>query len=522
MKKTLCVILSVLLAVCLLTGCGGGKGDDGSEKVLKFGCFCYASTLDPGDETNAAWDVMRMGLSECLFKFDDSMTIQYALCDDCTTEDNITWVLHIRDGLKFSNGTDVTPSLVVASIENVYNNETGTSRPRKYMDYESMTADDAARTVTIVLKAPQVDLRKNLAYPVFAILDTTGDFDWDEHPIGTGPYALVNYEAKVSATLVRNEYYWNGEVPFDKLEIYYLGDAGAKTMALQSGDVDLVENITSAADLKMFKEDKNYNVSIAQGVRCGFAYMNHNGILADPVLRHAILKALDDDTLCNVTLGGLYTPGYSCLPSGLAYGYENLVDVDPYDVAEANRILDEAGYVDTDGDGIREKDGKNIKLLYLTYTNRGLADFADGIMVSLKEIGIDIDLKVIDSDSLWNNMVNGEFDLAGNNWTTVGTGDPTEYLANWYSGYVGTDANGNWNGYKNAEYDELYEKLATTFDEAERAKIIERMQQILIDDAALLVHGYYNSSMESNTSIDNVKIHTADYYWITNEITPAK
>ena len=76
--------------------------------------------------------------------------------------------------------------------------------------------------------------------------------------------------------------------------------------------------------------------------------------------------------------------------------------------------------------------------------------------------------------------------------------------------------------YKNAEYDKLYEQLDTEFDEAKRAKIIEQLQQILIDDAAVIVHGYYNSSMISDKTVSGANIHTADYYWLTTEIAPAK
>ena len=81
------------------------------------------------------------------------------------------------------------------------------------MDYESITADDEARTLTIVLKQAKADLRKDLAYPVFVILDVSGDYDLAENPIGTGPYALTSFDSKTKATLVKNKYYWNGEVP---------------------------------------------------------------------------------------------------------------------------------------------------------------------------------------------------------------------------------------------------------------------------------------------------------------------
>ena len=86
-------------------------------------------------------------------------------------------------------------------------------------------------------------------------------------------------------------------------------------------------------------------------------------------------------------------------------------------------------------------------------------------------------------------------------------------MANWYG-----KSDANFCNYKNAEYDKLYEQLDTEFDEAKRAKIIEQLQQILINDAAVIVHGYYNSSMISDKTVSGANIHTADYYWLTTEI----
>lgn len=518
-KKAAAVLLTAAMTLTMLTGCGG-SGDsadsgDGS-KTLKFGCFSYAQSLDPSNIINSAWCNSRYGIGECLFKYKDDLTVENALCDEYSTEDNITWVFHIRDGVKFSNGNDVTPQAIIDCWEVLYANEEGSSEPRKFMDYESMTADNEARTLTITLKEPKADLTKELAYPVFVVLDVSGDYDLAENPVGTGPYALTSFDGNTGASLVRNEYYWNGEVPYDNVEITFLSE-DTKAMALQNGDVNLVENITSTSDLEALENDDNYTVSIGQGVRCGFAYINDAGILGDDTLRQAIQMALDDETMCEVTVGGLYTAGISVLPSSLSYGYDELTDPYSYNVDAAVKLLDDVGYVDTDGDGIREKDGQNISLNYITYENRRLSDFAQAIQTQLAEIGIDVQINSMDADTEWNMMVAGEYDLCDSNWITVGNGDPSEYLANWYS-----KSGANYCNYKNDEFDRLYETFTTSLDENERIECVKQMQQILIDDAAVIVHGYYNSSMIADSTVTGASIHTADYYWLTTEIAPAE
>ena len=538
MKKHLGKIVAIGLAAALaafaLVGCGGssnsgsasasasGSGSAAAAQggTLTFGCQSYTDGIvDPLNDTNSGWNAMRYGVTECLFKFDDSMTLQPWLAESCDiSDDHKTWTIKLKKGLKFSNGTDVTASAVVASLERTQKEgDNGTATPEKYLEKTAkLTADDSANTVTIETETAYPDLRKNLAYPTMAIVDVNGTTDYTRGVIGTGPYAIEKYTDKVGYTLKANENY-SEKVPFSAVEILFLGDATAKANALKGGQVMVTENIATASELNELKSDPAYNVNVANGVRCGFSYVNFNGVLKNDALRQAVMMAIDGQTVADVTVGGLYTYGYSVLPSNLDYNYDKLTYKFGYDKAAAEKLLDDAGIKDTDGDGIREIDGQNIKLEWITYENRGLADMAQAGQQQLAEIGIDANVNVGDSESEWNKMVNGEYDLCSSNWTTVGTGDPTEYLANWNTGHKA-----NYCNYSNAKFDEAYAQFLTEFDDQKRKELVTTMQQCLLDDAAVLVHGYYNSSMISNASkIANAPIHTADYYWITTEITPA-
>ena len=159
--------------------------------------------------------------------------------------------------------------------------------------------------------------------------------------IGTGPYAVTAVAENSTVDLEKNTYYWDGEVPYDTITIYLTEDSSTKAMALKSGDVDLVENITTASDLEELKEDPAYYVSTTAGVRLGNSYFNFKGALGNDALRQAILYAVDDETMCDVTVGGMYTPGCSVLPSSLSYGYDQLTDTYAYNLDKAVEVLDE-------------------------------------------------------------------------------------------------------------------------------------------------------------------------------------
>ena len=543
--KLFAIGVAAVLAVGMLASCGGSGSSSGSASsaaasgsasaasassasaaaakggTLKFGCQMYSDgLLDPAYDTNAGWNAMRVGTTECLFKFDDTMSIQPWLAESCTpSDDHKTWTITLKKGIKFSNGDDLTATAVVESFERLFKEgASGSATPEKYLDKEAkLTADDAKGTVTIETVTPYVDLRGNLAYPTLAIVNVKATTDFDRGVIGTGPYMVDKYTQGVGYTMKANPNYHDGDVPFDSVEVLFLGDATAKANALKGGQVDVTENIATMADLNALKDDPAFTVNVANGVRCGFSYLNQKGILKNDALRQAVITAIDGQTICDVTVGGLYTYGFSVLPSNLDFGYGQLTNPYTFSTEKAKEILDNAGIKDNDGDGWRELDGKKISLVWVTYENRGLGDLAQAGKQSLAEVGIDVDLQIGDSATQWNRLVNGDYDINGNNWTTVGTGDPSEYLANWH----GNDTR-NYCGYKNAKFDEAYEKFIVESDTATRKELAITMQQCLVDDAAVLVHGYYNSSMIFNASkIANAPIHTADYYWITTEIAPA-
>lgn len=532
-------IITALLCLVLVLSCSavalateGREGEVNQEafqaehavdptRTLTFGIQEYSIGIDPAQEVNTAWNCSRYGVGECLFRFDNSMTVVNWLCDEYTVNDDHTvWTFHIRDGVVFSDGCPCNAAAVKASFERLFEaGESGSSKPKTYMSPDSeMVVNEAANTLTVTTPAPVVDLTKNLCYPVMIILDTEHTTDYVSSAIGTGPYIATNFREHVGFTMVRNTNYWYAEVPYETIELLYMGDASAKAMALQAGQIDLAENITNIADLDTLRNDPAYTVTIASGVRTGIVHLNmaEGRLLSNETLRHAIIKALDRDAMCEITVGGLYTAGYSVLPSNLDYGYENLVDPDPYDPDEAMRIMDEAGIIDRDGDGIREMpDGTPVILKYVTYPNRCLDTFAEAIQQLLDEVGIGVDLVITDGAGQWDSYQSGDFDLNSSNWTTVGTGDPSEYMDEWRTG-VGYCS---WN---NAEYDALFDELDTCFDNARRREIIQQMQQLILDDAAAFPLGYYNSSMISrNSAVGGAAINTADYYWVTTDIYPA-
>lgn len=523
-QKVFPLIAAVALAcvmACPLTACGTGKAD---KDTLRFVGTDYAGgNLDPSYMDNAAWQLERLGVGETLFRLDEHGKARPWLAKSCQVNaDQSRWVITLRKNVVFSNGKKLTASGAKAAIERMFANEKakkGTTTPSTYLNPTSIAADDAAGTLTITTDPAQyVNVPAALAHPDFCMIDTSSKTDVSSRPIGTGPYVVTAIKTKKSYTLEKNKHYWDGQVPYKKVIFTCSDDASAKALALQSGDQDVAENITTATDLKTLKDDGNYRVKEVQAVRTGFTYMNMRAgrPLANKALRRALCTAVDNKTICNKTVGGLYTPGVGILPTVIDYGSKDVKDTTPYSLKKAKAILDAAGIKDTDKDGWRELSGKNIALTYLTFSGRNLPEFAEAQAEFMKKIGIKVTVKKTDADTHWNKLVAGDFDLANLTWNVMQSGDPQGFMLNFSS-----SAENNYGKYASGQYDALYAQLKTTKNTAARRQLFTRLQQILEDDAAVIVNGYYKTNICWSKNVTGVTYLPVDYYWITKDIRPA-
>ena len=320
----------------------------------------------------------------------------------------------------------------------------------------------------------------------------------------------------------KNPYYWDGEVPYETVEIPSIDDPNTRAMALQSGEGDMAVNI-AAGDIGLFNDTSKFHIDRISSLRTVLARINNKGVLGDPKVRAAFIAMTDRKAYNEVILKGTFIPGKAPVPPSLDYGFDQLTDPNAYNVDRAKQLLDEAGWKDTDGDGIRDKDGKPLSVDFIIYNSRAeLPIYAEAVQADAKKVGIDVKVKSVDYNLLDKIGINGEYDLLISNITTANTGDPEIYL-NWY---WRTNVNGNnpqnGSGYSNPEYDALCAQLAVEFDRAKRRQLMIDMQQILLNDGAALFLGYPETNIVSSTKITGAIMHPADYYWITSKIKPAK
>ncbi len=516
--KAISVGLCGAALTVMLAGCGADNNSAVDKGVLKVGVTNFADTLEP-TQNFFGWVVMRYGLGECLTKFDEKMNVQPWLAESWSiSDDHTTWTFKIREGVKFSNGNPLTADAVKKSIERAFEKN---NRAATFFKYKEIKAE--GQTLTIVTEKPMPNMPGFLADPLFIIVDTSAEGSRDfakEGPICTGPYMVESF-VKEKAVMKKNPNYWDGEVPFETVEIPSIDDPNTRAMALQSGEVDMAVNI-AAGDMDNFRGNDKFFVDEISSLRVVLARLNQKGILKDDKVRAALICGCDRETYNKVLLKGTFLPGKAPVPPSMDYGFDQLTDPNAYNPERAAKLLDEAGWKDTNGDGIREKDGQPLKLDFVVYNSRAeLPLYAEAVQADLKKLGFDINIKTVDYNLVDQMGIKGEYDLLISNITTANTGDPEIFL----SWYWKTNHNGdnpqNGSGYSNPALDVKFNELAAEFDKSKRRQLIIDIQQILLNDGAALFLGYPQTNIVSNKALANVKMYPSDYYWITNIIKPA-
>ncbi|OUC95716.1 ABC transporter substrate-binding protein [Streptosporangium minutum] len=437
------------------------------------------------------------------------------------SEDKLTWTFKLREGLKWSDGKPITAEDAAWTLNLIMTDTVaGTANSSLVANFESVTAPDPA-TLVIKTKAPQANV-VYMSIPISGIpivpkhvweprAKNLKDAKNDTFPVvGYGPWTLTEYKPEQYAKFDANKDFILGRPGFDHMIQQSFKSTDAAVAALRSGQLDYINGV-NPTQFKALQTDKS--LLTAQEVGNGWTgvEVNHNArtrsgkkigtghpALGDPVLRRAISLATDKKTLVTKVLDGMGVVGSGYLPPAWpqwswkpAAGQET-----PFDLAQAGKILDDAGYTKgADGVRVDPKSDRPLELRLGIHSD----DTADaGISTYLKgwleTIGIKLKIQTLSMSALNSDLAKGDWDLLMDGWTTGP--DPTYLLGLQTCATLPKDdgTGGNTDAFFCDEaYDELFKKQLTTFDQDERAKVVAEMQDILYKADVDQIHFYANT-----------------------------
>ena len=518
-KKITAALLALGLLASALAGCSGGGGaapggesaEDAGKKTLVLGDTTFNAENGEPDvnphNDSSGWACIRYGIGETLFRFSDSMEIEPWLAKSYENTDPLTWVITLQDNVYFTSGRHMDGEAVKQCLEALVDQHV---RAAGDLHVGEITAD--GQTVTIRTTEPVPALMNFLADPYGCIIDMDAGVTEDGIVSGTGPYRAVSLVTDTGITLEKNENYWNGEPKIDQITVRTISDGDTLTMALQSGEIDAAYGMPYAS-YPLFENDK-YTFTGCATSRVFFGAMNYESqITGDPAVRKAICMGIDKEGFVETLLGGNGYPAAGAYPDSFSFGGD-AVTADSYDPEGAKKVLEEAGWKDTDGDGVREKDGTRLTLRWLTYPSRQeLPLLAESAQATLGEIGFDVQINnTADHNSI--RVDPDAWDIYVSAMVTAPTGDPEYFFA-----YHCLDSSSNNDGhYHSDRLEELAAELAGTFDTARREELAVEMQQIILDDHAYVFVSHLRMGMISKSTVTGLTAHPCDYYEITADL----
>lgn len=517
------IFMAVCLGTGLLAGCGTGEKNThtGSAKgTTEKKTFVFGdTTFNPENEepdvnphnAYAGWACIRYGVGETLFKYSDSMEIQPWLAKDYENIDELTWQITLQDGVKFSSGREMDGEAVKKCLEHLIEVH---ERAKGDLLIDTITAK--GQTVTIKTTEPKPTLLNYLSDPYGCIIDMEAGVTEDGIVAGTGPYIAEALVSGEQLKLVKNEEYWGGEPGFDEITVRTISDGDTLTMALQSGEIDAAYGMPYAS-YPLF-ENEDYTFSSCATSRTFFAHMNFESpVIQDRAVRKAIAMGIDKEGFVNTLLDG---NGYSAVgvyPDSFEFGGD-AVTTETYDLEGAKKVLEEAGWVDKDGDGIREKDGKDLTIRWLTYPSRQeLPLLAESVQATLKEVGMEVQINsTADHNSIRADST--AWDVYASAMVTAPTGDP-EYF---FTTHCLDSSSVNNGHYHSDKLEELEKEMAKTFDTERRGELAVKMQQTILDDNAFVFCSHLKMSMISKATVKGLVAHPCDFYEITVDLAPVE
>jgi peptide/nickel transport system substrate-binding protein len=318
-----------------------------------------------------------------------------------------------------------------------------------------------------------------------AMLDPTRLDGWptNRHPLASGPFRLVRWEAGTQLVLERNPHYGLEPALLDRVVLKILPDETARILALESGDVDVVADVPPATARRLAR-DPEIELHEISGRVFGFVMWNvRRPQLASPEVRRALSLAIDRARFVDDLMGGFAAPATSYLPPAL-WNHDADLAPDPFQPDSARARLARAGWIDSDGDGVRERDGErlNIEIIY-----RGGDDLREAgatvLQQNLGDVGVEVRLRALELATALDFLRAGRFDAYWGEFQANVYADPSALVRS------GATDRMNFGGYANARVDSLLDVALNTVDRLRSRPIwIEVQRELASDQPAALIY----------------------------------
>jgi peptide/nickel transport system substrate-binding protein len=491
-------------AVYLLLVCFACSPALPAEGELCYGLTLVPSGIDPHVHASSELGIPLSSVYDTLvFRGEDGAFVPGLAERWEVSPDGRQYTFHLRRGVRFHDGSEFDARAVKANLDRILDPETKSQKARFLIDaVDSVTVLDDF-TVRLELSEPFAPLLDSLSQVYTGMASPAALEEWGAdyqfHQVGTGPFRFVEYVAGDHLTLERNpDYAWapsiyrNATAALSRIVFRFYADPASRSPALRSGEADVMGEVLpgDAGDLEQAGGFTVIPVSVP-GQPLQFFFNLGRAPTDDVRVRRALLAATDRKALVQTVFGSYSTVALGPLTES-TWGAVSVVPPDSFNRREAEEMLEQAGWEDADGDGIRDRDGIPLALT-LVYPTWGMTPQAAELLeMQWKEIGAAVNLvQVASFSALKDAQTGGGYHLIS--WNQAGT-DPDLLRA-----FFRSDGAYNWSGIRDAELDSLLDRALQSGSDPERKELYRRVQEAIARECAILpLRDYVNLNVASN------------------------
>jgi peptide/nickel transport system substrate-binding protein len=469
--------------------------------------------LDPRIGTDAQSQYLDSLLFSSLVQRDNNLNIAPDLATSWDTPDPLTYIFHLRRGVRFHNGQPLTAADVKYTFESIMSGAVKTPKRGAFAIVREIDTPDAD-TVVFHLRQAYASFLADLMRPAIGIVPRPGTpggaFNPAEHPIGTGPFRFVRSVIDQEVVLERNPDYFGPRPKIRRVIFRVVPDAITRALELRKGAADIALNSLTPDMVDALRHSPGLRVTDEPGIIVNYISFN----CEDPILRHrrvrqALAYATDRAEIIRYLLRGQARIADGLLPP-THWAYDPAVPRYDFDLARANRLLDEAGFPRGPG-GIRFH-------ITLKTSNQANARLLGAVLQQQwRRVGVALDLRSLEFGTFYADITRGSFQLYTLRWIGANT-DPDIFYYVFDSKEI-PPVGANRGRYRNAELDRLLEEARVEPSQAVRKQLYARVQQIVARDEPYLTLWYLDNVAVHRDRVENIRISPTGGYDFLSSVT---
>ena len=472
--------------------------------VVNFLIESMPTNLDPRIGTDGPSERIDGLIFDSLVELDAQRIPHGDLAETWETPDPVTYIFHLRSGVKFHDGRVLTSADVKYTFDSIIDASVTSPKRGTFRLVKSIDAPDAA-TVIFHLSEPNSGFLGDICRPAVGIVPAGSGSDFALHPVGTGAFRFVSAQQDDNVVLERNDTYFRTPAKITRVRFRVVPEAIVRALELRKGTADL--ELTSLSPDMIPVLQKQFGIEVTEQPGSNFDYIIFNfddPLLAKREVREALALATNREEIIRYLLRGQARPTNGPLPPN-SWAYEPDIAHFAYSPEQAEELLDRAGLP-----RLAEHGGMRFTLTMKTSTEESTRLLAAAFKEQWRAVGVDLELTHIEFATLASDLIRGTFQLSTLRWLGVNS-DP-EFFEYVFSSKRIPPAGANRGRYRNAALDGLIEQARVEIDREKRRKLFGEIQKDVALDLPYVSLWLRDNVCVHRARISNIELNPAGDY----------